>query len=108
MAEVSLDTVIVGIRFKPTPARSLVAKLQPGDVVALQREPQNREDPRAVACVVDGIPVGYIPRVANPQIAWAMDRGWPVWCTVREAAVVRLDTHRIIKEPKLTVHWRTP
>ena len=50
-------------------------RLQVGDKLSLQREPDNRHDARAVRVDWQGHQLGYLPRRQNQAVAEAMDRG---------------------------------
>jgi hypothetical protein len=60
-----------------------------GDVLRLEREPDNAYDGRAVRVEWQGHKLGYVPRAHNAALAWAMDRG-----EVLDARVSRLQPHR--------------
>lgn len=73
---------VVGVTFDNRQAT--IARLMPGQGVTLQREPDNRYDPNAVAVVtLDGAPAGYLPKVLAACLAPQMDAG-----TWRPAAMV--------------------
>ena len=73
MAEIT--SVIVGTKFRGQEAIDAIARMQPGDTVRLEREPENKYDLNAVSCHYLGRHVGYIPKLVNPRLAAAMDRG---------------------------------
>jgi hypothetical protein len=101
---VAIPTVIVGTGFRGPAAKAVVAQMRPGDEIELVRERNTPHDRLAVACHYRGVPVGYVPRQANPAIAEALDAGRDVTCVVREpAVVVRNQIVRV--EPKVTVSW---
>lgn len=107
MPEVVLSSVIVGTKFKGSPAVTMVGTLMPGDEIQLKREPNNRADRKAVACHYGGLQIGYLPRSGTQtRVSEAMDLGTFVRCTVREAA--RVLGGRVVAEPKLTVAWHEP
>ena len=60
-----------------------------GDELALEREPDNVHDGRAISVQWRGRKLGYVPRAQNAALAWAMDRGENL-----EARVSRLQPHR--------------
>ena len=60
-----------------------------GDALALEREPDNAHDARAISVQWQGHKLGYVPRAQNAALAWAMDRGDSL-----EARVSRLQPHR--------------
>ena len=103
---VAIPTVVVGTGFRGPAAKIAVAQMRPGDEVELVRERNNPHDRFAVACVYRGLPIGYIPRQANLQIAEALDKGRDVICVVRQPPVVV--RNQIIRvEPKITVSWES-
>jgi hypothetical protein len=59
-------------------ARAHWSAFSQGDALALVREPDNPHDANAVAVYWRGHKLGYVPRVQNSALAWAMDRGEPV------------------------------
>lgn len=51
-------------------------QLQPGMLLPLQREPDNRVDPLAIQILTEaGHFLGYVPRVKNEALARLMDAG---------------------------------
>ncbi len=64
-------------------------EMRVGDALALQREPENAHDGRAISVQWQGRKLGYVPRAQNAALAWAMDRGENL-----EARVSRLQPHR--------------
>jgi hypothetical protein len=74
-----------------------------GDRVRLVREPDNQYDSNAVQVWFIAVWIGYIPKVANPAIAAAMDAGIAPEAVVDLAPIVRggwLD-----REPRILVRW---
>ena len=59
-----------------------------GDALALEREPGNVHDARAISVQWQGHKLGYVPRAQNHALAWAMDRGDCI-----AARVSRLQAH---------------
>src|SRR5512140_1295350 len=53
------------------------------DRLALQREPGNRHDPRAIRVQWQGVMLGYVPREANYALSQMMDRGAGVEARVK-------------------------
>lgn len=51
------------------------SELKAGDRLDLNREPDNRHDPRAIRVDWRGRKLGYLPRAENAAVAAAMDRG---------------------------------
>ena len=64
-------------------------EMRVGDALALQREPENAHDGRAISVQWQGRKLGYVPRAQNAALAWALDRGENL-----EARVSRLQPHR--------------
>ena len=50
-------------------------QMKVGDALRLQREPQNRYDPHAIAVYWQQLKLGYIPRRENRTLAQMLDRG---------------------------------
>lgn len=57
-------SAVVGTSFRAESA----AKVTPGAVVTLQREPENPADPSAVAVRLDGETIGYLPRALAARL----------------------------------------
>lgn len=100
----TIETVIVGTAAKGAQARETLSRLGTGEEVTLRREPLNRYDDNAVACYVAGVHCGFIPRVANPPLARALDRGAQASCTIIER--LRLSPRGgVIDEAKVRVRF---
>lgn len=101
-----INAAVVGTKFRPNVAEALDAlgKMNEGDVVRLEREPGNQHDRNAVQVHFLSVFVGYIPKVANPLLAAAMDAGAQPVAIVRKAPVVR--GRFIQQEPLLQIAWR--
>ena len=69
-----IETTIVGMQFHP----GAFAKLEEDKPVGLLRQPDNPADSNAIACEIDGVLVGYIPRDDAVVIARHMDEGQTV------------------------------
>ena len=69
-----LETEIAGTAYRDL---SVVAGLiHRGDILFLQREPDNKYDRKAIMVTADdGYLLGYVPRVDNPELAGMMDNG---------------------------------
>lgn len=50
-------------------------RLRVGDVLSLEREPDNPHDARAVRVLWQGHMLGYVPRAGNETVAALLDRG---------------------------------
>ncbi len=76
-----ITSSIVGINFHKGAHDKLVAS-PAGTPVTLIREPENRFDSSAVACVVEGVTCGYIPKPQAVRIAEDLDNGIEVHATL--------------------------
>ena len=76
-----ITSSIVGIKFHKGAHDKLVASLA-GTPVTLIREPENRFDSSAVACVVEGVTCGYIPKDQAERLAEDLDNGIEVHATL--------------------------
>lgn len=59
-----------------------IDRLGRGMRLDLVREPENPYDSNAVAVVLDGLRLGYVPRAANPLVAERLDRGERVFAEI--------------------------
>ncbi|MEO1765802.1 HIRAN domain-containing protein [Thiobacter aerophilum] len=55
--------------------RQVWNQLRVGDVLTLEREPDNPHDPRAVRVSWRGEMLGYVPRAGNETVARLLDQG---------------------------------
>lgn len=69
--------------------RAIFPLMRVGDRLSLHREPDNPHDPRAVRVDWRGVPIGYVPRLDNLDLARLMDRGVAV-----EARILHLEKAR--------------
>lgn len=69
----------------------MVLALKPGEELLLDREPDNRHDPNAVAVYARGVQVGYLPASRAELIADFMDHGKEVQCRVLDVHDYELD-----------------
>ena len=104
MAE--FKTVIVGAQFRGPEAVNTLDLLLVGDIVELEREPDNQHDPGAVACYHAGVQIGYLPRHSNGPVGKALDAGLDVRATVYLAATVW--NGKIGAAPKIKIEWQEP
>jgi hypothetical protein len=86
---------LAGFRYYEAP--NAFEEMRVGDALVLTREPENAHDASAVRVEWRGHMLGYVPRMANDALAWAMDRGDPV-----SARVSRLQPHR---NPRLRIEF---
>jgi HIRAN domain len=70
-------------------AKAVWDQIQPGDALALTREPDNAHDRNAVRVEWKGHVLGYLPRTDNSAVARQLDRGNRL-----QARVVRLGQYR--------------
>lgn len=98
----TLSTVVVGTVFRGPEALEAVAKMRPGDALALVREPNNRFDQRAVACHYLGVHVGFIPMKLNAGVSKALDEEVAVEAVVTEGATIAKGR---LTEPKILLRW---
>ena len=68
-----IRTPVAGLQYHD--GRHQLSRLQPGDSLRLQREPDNPHDPLAVRVYWDVYSMGYLPRTVNASIARAIDNG---------------------------------
>lgn len=64
-------------------AATLWPRLQVGDALELQTEPDNPHDPRAVRVLWQGHPLGYLPAARNAPLAHALAAGKPLTARIR-------------------------
>ena len=57
-----MRTRVVGLFYRPASARVAVEELRPGDLVTLEREPDNPHDAYAIKVLSGSVHIGYIPR----------------------------------------------
>lgn len=69
--------------------RAVFPLLRVGDQLSLRREPDNPHDPRAIRVDWRGVPLGYVPRLDNLDLARLMDRGM-----VAAARILHLEKSR--------------
>jgi len=74
--------------FRHHEASAAWPELRVGDRLDLVREADNPHDRNAVRVEWRGKMLGYVPRIENAALAWAMDRGVPA-----AARISKLDDH---------------
>ena len=97
-----LKTVIVGTRFKGESAIAVMRKMRAGDAVVLRREPANRYDANAIACIFLDFHIGFIPAALNADLARALDLGAIAAVTVTEPGSRK---GKFVTEPKISIKW---
>lgn len=60
-----------------TPRQRVLAALQPGEPLTLQRQPENPYDRNAVAVLADKHIIGFIPKTEAALVAGLLDAGEP-------------------------------
>ena len=86
---------LAGFRYHE--AAAVWKELAAGDRLDLVREPANAYDANAVRVEWRGRKLGYLPRAENAALAWAMDRGEPVFA--------RISALREHKNPRLRIEF---
>jgi hypothetical protein len=59
---------LVGARFRPVEAQSILLEAEVGDPVQLEPEPTNAYDPNAIKVIYKEHHVGYVPRETTHMI----------------------------------------
>ena len=100
-------TVIVGTAHLGIEAIHRLGRLRVGSVVTLQREPDNRFDPSAVAVYSDdGVRIGYLPKNGYAEVVRAMDAGIAVSAEITSPAIVHGGEVARGGLPKVTIRWK--
>lgn len=81
--------------FRHYEAPNLWGDIQPGDPLALVREPQNPHDRNAVRVEWRTFKLGYVPRAENAGVARQMDRGANLAARVSKVQMTRAPNRRI-------------
>lgn len=97
------SAAVVGIKHRGPEALAAVRQMKAGDRVRLVREPDNQYDSNAVQVWFLAVFIGYIPKVANPRIAAAMDAGIAPEAVVDVSPILR--GNRFEREPRMLVRW---
>ena len=74
-------------------AAAAFSSMRVGDALQLVREPDNPHDSNAICVQWQSHKLGYVPQAQNAALAWALDRGEPVY-----ARISRLQSHRSPRE----------
>ena len=83
-----IETVAAGLKFRTPEDRARAARLVKGELLLLEREPENAHDPNAIKILtIDGYRedcrhIGYVPSVVAREIAPMLDSGVELSCTV--------------------------
>lgn len=81
--------------FRHYEAPNLWGDIQPGDPLALVREPDNPHDRNAVRVEWRSFKLGYVPRLENAGVARQMDRGAALAARVSKVQMTRAPNKRI-------------
>lgn len=81
--------------FRHYEAPNLWGDIQPGDPLALVREPENPHDRNAVRVEWRTFKLGYVPRAENTGVARQMDRGANLAARVSKVHMTRAPNKRI-------------
>lgn len=81
--------------FRHYEAPNLWGDIQPGDPLALVREPENPHDRNAVRVEWRTFKLGYVPRAENTGVARQMDRGANLAARVSKVQMTRAPNKRI-------------
>lgn len=84
---------LAGFQYHQGP--QLWAQLQPGQTLALVREPANPYDPRAVRIDWNGAKLGYLPRLDNAAASQLLDRGERLTARIADLAEDRDPWRRV-------------
>lgn len=78
--------------------RAVFPLLRVGDPLSLLREPDNPHDPRAIRVEWRGVPLGYVPRLDNLDLARLMDRGVKMGGRILHLEKTRNPWRRVLME----------
>lgn len=81
--------------FRHYEAPNLWGDIQPGDPLALVREPDNPHDRNAVRVEWRSFKLGYVPRLENAGVARQMDHGAALAARVSKVQMTRAPNKRI-------------
>lgn len=81
--------------FRHYEAPNLWGTIQPGDALALVREPHNQYDRNAVRVEWRSFMLGYVPRAQNAGVARQLDHGTPLAARVSKVQMTRAPNKRI-------------
>lgn len=91
------NVLCVGMHFRGAAAVDVAATLEPGDVVTLDREPENAYDAYAIKVMVADIHIGYIERGQAAWISPLMDEGGTATATVTGLETRRNNVHPVLE-----------
>lgn len=66
---------VVGIAYRPAEAKEFASALMPGDILTIEREPENPHDENAIRVMGGGMHIGYIERQQAVWISGHIDEG---------------------------------
>lgn len=70
-----LQVTMVGAAFRPAAAKDIIKGLAIGDTVDLITDPNNEYDNTAVACYVDDVHIGFVPKESNSALFASLEEG---------------------------------
>jgi hypothetical protein len=73
---------MVGAAFRPAEAKEIIRGLHIGAQVQLVADPNNEYDSTAVACYVDDVHIGFVPKEENGPAFYALEDGAEITGTV--------------------------
>lgn len=98
------DTTIVGTKFRGARAMAVLKGLRRGDLLRLQREPNNEFDPNAIAVLFGGEHLGYVPRNRNGELIATFKGEKASSLAVELTATAIIDHHNnIVFAPKIRI-----
>lgn len=59
---------IAGVKFRGTEAINELIRRQVGDMLEMEKEPENKYDPNAVKLISNGTMVGYVPQRFSSEV----------------------------------------
>lgn len=90
---------VVGMHFREkegVPAKAIVGNMVGGEVLTLEREPDNRFDAYAIKVFFQGQHIGYIEASEAAYIAPDIDDGVEFTCTVVELESARNNLYPVV------------
>ena len=92
-----IRTIMKGSSFLGKENQEAYKRLQDGEVLILEREPDNRYDPNAVRVKnIHGLKLAYVAKEDAPPVSAAMEAGIVPRCYVVE------------KSPRINIEWEDP
>jgi hypothetical protein len=89
------EVAVVGMHFRGVRAQQIVSALSEGDLLTLDREPENPYDANAIRVLYAEEHIGYIARESAVWIAPELDEGGTATCTVDRLELRKKNLHPI-------------